>query len=185
MKTLIASGVILTGCGTVTDAGLNPIVPGKEIVIISPQPKTLEVGQKGAYVVDPKRSSDLVKSGVLTVEVTAVDDKEATVYGSASVQTMIGVQKFELTNHIENELLTPEFMAELRAKKTHAAKEFNIQWLELTPDGCDIIELTAIKGMDDAVLRPTICLANRTIPSVKITVKTNGMTVPVTFVAVE
>lgn len=185
MKKLLTTAMLVSGCGTVGDKPLLPMNRDPEIVIITPKPKGIEVGQHAKYIVDPKRSSNLVSSGVMNVEVSAKDDKFTTIYGSAAVQTVIGAKTFSLTNKIENELLTPEFMANLRGKKTHQATEFSIQWIELTADACDVIELTNIKGMDDAVLRPTICIGSRTIPSLKVTVKSNGMTVPVTFVPVE
>lgn len=177
--------LLLTACGQgEDDSDFIPIKVGKEIVIVDPKPKTLEVGMRANYVLDPKLSSDLVKSGSMKAEITDVDLQFTHVYGKAIVQTVIGQKDFEMTNAIENELLTAQFMAELRGKKSHRASEFFVEYIELTPEGCDVVRLTQIKGIDDAVLEPTICIAARKIPILKVTVKTNGMTVPVTFKAV-
>lgn len=82
-----------------------------------------------------------------------------------------------------NHVSSPQFMAELRAKKTHQAAEFKLEYVSLTPDACDVVRLTNIKGMPDAVLEPTICIGAKLLPRVKVIVKENGMTVPVTFKA--
>jgi len=177
--------LFLTACGQGTeDSEFIPIKIGKDIVIVDPKPKTLDVGMRADYILDPKLSSDLVKSGSMKATITDIDEQFTYVYGKAIVQTVIGPKDFEMTNAIENELLTAQFMAELRGKKSHRASEFFVEYIELTPEGCDVVRLTQIKGMDDAVLEPTICIAARKIPILKVTVKTNGVTVPVTFKAV-
>jgi len=174
--------LLLTACGQGDDDNdFIPIRAGKDVVIVDPKPKTLEVGTKADYVLDPKLSSDLVKSGSMKAEITAKNDKFTSVYGKAVVQTVIGQKDFEMTNNIENEILSAQFMAELRGKKSHKASEFFVEYIELTPEGCDVVRLTQVKGMDGSILEPTICVAARKIPILKVTVKTNGMTVPVTF----
>jgi hypothetical protein len=181
-KTALAALVLLSACGGEDE--ILPIKTGKDVVIVDPKPKTLEVGMRAKYVLDPKRSSDLVKSGYMNVEVTGKDEKFTYLKGNAVVQTVVGEKDFEMTNGIENEILTVQFMADLRTKKKHQATEFLVEYQELTPEGCDRVKLTNIKGMDDAVLEPAICIASRQVPELRVTVRTSGMTVPVTFRAV-
>jgi len=170
--------ILVSACGS---EKLVPIPGGKEIVILEPKPKMIEVGSRAHYVLDPAKSSNLVKSGYMDLEVVSRSDTFTQVGGGAEVQTVIGPKTFDLTRNIENELLTSEFMAELRGVKAHQAAEFLVSYVELTPNGCDVVRLTGIKDMDGTVIEPTICIAARTIPHVAVTVKTNGMTVPVLF----
>lgn len=175
----LAFAFLLISCGNDVD-----LVPGgKEIIVLDPQPSGIEVGTSQKYVLDPSESSTLVKSGEMHLEVKSKDEKFTAIAGEASVQTVVGPKSFDMARNIENEILTIDFISSLRAKKTHQAAEFKVEYIELTAAACDVVRLTNIKDMPGAVLEPTICIGSRTMPKVKVTVKESGMTVPVTFKA--
>ena len=78
--------ILVSACGS---EKLVPVPGGKEIVILEPKPKMIEVGSRAHYVLDPAKSSNLVKSGYMDAEVLSQDDKFTKVGGGAEVQTVI------------------------------------------------------------------------------------------------
>jgi hypothetical protein len=117
----------------------------------------------------------------MRLEVVARDEKFTTIGGGATVETVVGRKSFDMNRNIENDFLSAKFMAELRAKGAKQATEFYLNYVGLTPEGCDVLRLTKIKDMPDAVLEPTICIAARTMPMVKVVAKEGGVTVAVVF----
>jgi len=153
---------LLAACGQVT------------VRIVEPKPKEIVVGQKGHYVLDAQESSAAIRSGTLDVEVTAVSETEVALEGKASVKTLIGPKDFTVASSLEAGILTREWLAQLRDVKTHQAKNALITYTGLSADACDIVKLSEIVGYPNLAIEPTVCLQNRTIPSVAVYVKESG-----------
>lgn len=171
MLRIMAVVGLLFGCGNIS------------VRFITPEPKRLEVGQSAYFVLDASASSNLLKSGDLTMTVVAIDDEKTTIDGFAKVQTIIGAKDFKLVNAIENELLTVDFLDELRTKKTHQAKNTKIAYVGMTKAGCDVVTLSEIKGSDGLTLTPTLCVSSSTIPQVEIKADASGTIVNAVFKA--
>ena len=170
---VIGVTLLIAACGQVT------------VRIVEPRPKDIIVGQKGHYVLDAQESSSAIRSGTLDVEVTSVSDLEVGLQGKAAVKTLIGPKDFNVVSSLEAGILTREWLAQLRDVKTHQAKNALITYTGLSADACDIVKLSEIVGYPNLEIEPTICLQNRTIPSVTVYVKESGQTFTAFFRADE
>lgn len=165
--------LLIAACGQVT------------VKLVEPKPKDILVGQKGHYVLDAQESSSAIRSGTLDVEVTSVDDMEVGLQGKAAIKTLIGPKEFNVASSLEAGILTREWLAQLRDVGTHQAKNALITYSGLSADACDIVKLSEIVGYPNVAIEPTICLQNRTIPSVAVYVTEGGQTFTAFFRADE
>ena len=154
--------LIIAGCGQVT------------VKLVEPKPKDILVGQRGHFVLDKQESSSAIRSGTLDVEVTSVDDMEVGLQGTAAVKTLIGPKEFNVASSLEAGILTREWLAQLRDVGTHQAKNALITYTGLSANACDIVKLSEIVGYPNLAIEPTVCLQNRTIPSISVYVKESG-----------
>jgi hypothetical protein len=164
---------LIAGCGQVT------------VRIVEPKPKEIMVGQRGHFVLDSQESSAAIRSGTLDVEVKSVSDLEVGLEGRAAVKTLIGPKEFTVASSLESGILTREWLATLRDVKTYQAKNALITYSGLSADACDRVKLSNIVGYPNLAIEPTICLQNRTIPSVAVYLTESGQVFTALFRADE
>ena len=172
MWRLLAVLGLLVGCGNDID-----------VRFVTPEPKHLEVGETASFVLDPSESSQVIKSGTMTLTIDAITEAETTVRGVAHVQTIIGPKDFTIVNGVENEILTLDFLESLREVKTHQARNAKLTYVGLTKEACDTVSLSEIKGSDGLTIVPTICVSSRTIPQVGVKFDAGGTSINATFKA--
>ena len=144
------------------------------VKLAEPRPKEIVVGQGGHYVLDRKESSAVIRSGTLDIKVTGVTETDVALEGKASVKTLVGPKAFTLASSIESGIMTREWLAQLREVKTYREKNALISYEGLTADACDRVKLSDIVGYPNLAIEPTVCLQNRTIPSVAVFIKEGG-----------
>ena len=131
--------------------------------VISPTPKRLQVGESAQFVLDTEESTDIFRSGKLTLSVTSIDDVETTVSAKASLKTVFGEQTIEIAKPIENEILSEQFLVRLRKETRYRAKLMTLDYSG-TQSECDVIRVSEIDGQPGVNLEPTLCLDAQTIP---------------------
>lgn len=149
----VALYVLAAGCGDMTKERL-----------IEPAPKTLQVGESVAFALDPGQSSDILRSGDLQLKVVSITATETTIEAKAKLETLLGPQKVNITQALENEILSTAFLASLRSGTPYRAKHLTVTHTGMTELGCDSLRLSDIDGQPNATIEPTVCAASRTIP---------------------
>jgi len=172
MIRFIAAFFVLTACG-----------PSVRERFIQPEPKHLEEGASANFVLDTGASSELLKSGTLVITVSDIGQDETIITGVANVQTILGPKNQTMTNALENEVLTLDFLENLRTEKRHQAKNALITYAGLTKSACDMVSLSNIKGSQGITLTPTICVSSSTIPEVSVKFDASGTSINAVFKA--
>lgn len=152
-------------------------------VLVREKPKTLEVGESAHFILDTARSSNLLSSGTLDISVTTDNGDTLTFEGRARVQSVIGEKVYDVRGDVEKVALTPEYLKELRTSKGDELANTSVSYVGMTDEGCDTVKLSNIRGYPDLILEPTICLAARTVPSVKVTARQGKLVVDAYFEA--
>lgn len=137
-------------------------------VLVRPVAKTLEIGESAHFILDRSQSSRIIQDGYFDISISDKNQEVTTVKLSAKLLTAFGPQSIDMSQLIENDILTPEFMSVLRDLKTHRAKEFSVAHNGINPIGCDKITVKDIKGQDGTVIEALVCLASSTLPEIKV-----------------
>lgn len=161
MRHMLLCLIMLIGCGRETVRER----------LVKEEPKMVQVGAKGHYSLSATESSGVIKAGYMDVEVTAITDKWASLRGVAEVDTIIGHKTYVVAGDIENELLTPDFLRKLRSSPSYQAANTLITHEGLTDELCDRLVLSEIRSYPDLILAPQLCIQSRTVPVVKVLVK--------------
>jgi len=153
--------------------------------IVEPPSKQLEVGEKAVFELDAAESSSVVTSGRLVVTVADITPEATIVDSKADVVTALGEKHVELKQSIKNEILTLDFLEKLRADKKYQSPDMDLFYNGLTRDGCDIVTVSRLKDHPDTVITPTICVASRKLPRLRIVMRFSGFDVTASFKMVE
>lgn len=139
--------------------------------LVREEPKMIEVGAKGHYSLSAAESSGVIKAGYMDVEVAGISDSWTSLRGVAVVDTIIGKKTYVVAGDIENGLLTPEFLRKLRSAPSYQAANTLITHEGLTDELCDRLVLSEIRNYPDLILAPQLCIQSRTVPVVKVLVR--------------
>lgn len=169
MKRLLLAAFCLVSCSDDKD------------ILISPKPIVLKKGAFTSFILDEASSSDVMKSGTLVMTVDDITETDTVISANAKINLSIGEQKVNLTNSIENEILSVTFMDSLRFEKAYQAKKMHIEHVGLSPFGCDMLRITKIEGQMGVTIEPTICLASQTIPKLDVKLGLFGQSITASF----
>lgn len=172
MRQVLAFALLFASCG-------SPKV--KEILVREEAPKKVRLGETAHFVLDTEASSKLIYSGIMDLSVVSETVDNLGIEGVAKVDTIVGPKTFNVASEVETSILSARFISELRTSKTYQARNAHIEYVSLTPEGCDKIRVSEIRNYPDLTLDPTLCLSSATIPSVEITVRDKGLTISATF----
>lgn len=170
LRFLVGSLFLLTACGS---------EPSK--LLLEPTPKQLEVGTSAHYVLDPQQSTQIVTSGDLNIDISERTETLTTFTAKADVQTKFGPQKVELTQAVANDVLTVDFLADLRDKKTFVGNGYSLRYESMTREGCDEVSVSDITQYPGVTLKPTICVASAQAPRLMVFVDLYGLPIRMAF----
>lgn len=169
-KPILLLIALLAGCGNHVD-----------VRIVQPTPKTLQVGEKIHFVLDPAESSQLIKSGSLDLEVAEITDTRTTIKGVALVDSIFGPKNRDIIKDVPNEILTLDFLEKLRKEKHYEGPDLSVDYKALTIQACDELVISDITGYVGVTLEPRLCVASRTIPVTRVILEFSGVPVTATF----
>lgn len=155
---------------------------GEKEVVVNPQPKSLEVGENADFVLNAAESSQFVTSGKMNVRLDSIDDREATFIAKVNLETKFGPQNVEITQAVGQEILSLDFLVELRSNVEYVGEGYKIRYLSISREGCDVVRIYEMEKYKGVVLEATLCVSSQKVPSLKVQVDMYGVPVNLVFV---
>lgn len=132
--------------------------------VLASAPAKLEVGQKWRYKYISSESSQVVKDSEIIATVEAMDDVELTLRLEGYVVLTVGEIPISSVQRIPREVLTLEYLDELRKITGVILPGAVVQWLGWTAEGCDRLLITSISDAPNIDVTAKVCAQALTVP---------------------
>jgi hypothetical protein len=166
---------LLTGCGFLTPKT-------KTEFLGQPTAKALEVGDKWRYVYVPERSSKAILDAEVTLTITEVSEWYIILDIVGEAKTKLGVLPIKSRQEIPKNILHLGTLALLRQGTRFILPGAVLEWLQLTPEGCDLIKAYSIKGADGVEIIGKLCAQTALVPELEANIPDLGLRVTLLLV---
>jgi hypothetical protein len=161
---------LLTGCGFFTPK-TNTQFLGQ------PAAKPLAVGDKWRYVYVQEKSSRAILTAEVVLTITEITETTIILAIDGEAKTKLGAFPIHSKQEIPRDILHLGTLAQLRQGTRFILPGVVLEWLELTPEGCDRIKAYSIKGADAVEIIGKLCAQTAILPELEANIPDLGLRV--------
>lgn len=142
-------------------------------------------GQRFQYVMDPQRTSNVIRSSSAVVTVSKVDAVETEFTLDLRVRPIVGPENRSVTvKAFRNSDLAQGTLEDLRRGEVIRGPDHRLQHRGRTQDGCDLVLIDEIpdqQEIEDLRVLAKVCEGRRAIPQVDVQVRSRGRNIRIGY----